>query len=192
MIASVVCFLLGICTLHLFPSLPSCLWIILGIAAVGLVILLFPKLKLHYLLAYGLGFLWVTFQAQLHLDKQLPEDLQGVPLTVIGTIANLPEFKDKGDTGNEEEPATRFEFDIEDLVSPPGQWSNLTSFEKEQEYERGRGQGHGVGYGQGQALWKQQARVRLHWKKLEENLVVGDKWQLRIKLKRPRSYSNPG
>lgn len=41
---------------------------------------------------------------------------------------------------------------------------------------------------------KETGNIRLHWKLVDEKEVlrVGDEWQFLVKLKRPRSYANPG
>lgn len=107
MITCVLSFLLGICSVYIFSHIPSyellrCAFLLS--ALITFIIIFLPKLKLHYLLAFFLGFLWVSIQVHWHFDKQLPENLQGQPLTVVGTIASIPSFKDQN---------AHFEFDIE-------------------------------------------------------------------------------
>lgn len=161
MIASVISFLLGVCTLHSFSSLPSYGLMLGGIsvlALLGIFTLCCPQysswkgLKLQYLCIYGAGFLWISLHAHWYLAKQLPEDLQGQPLSIMGSIASIPDFK---------EGSAQFEFEVEEAGG-----------------------------------WKNPGRVRLTWREYRQNtkeiVRVGDKWKFTVKLKRPRSYANPG
>ena len=165
MIPSVIGFLTGICSLQAFSMIPSKAFM-LGLLLWVLVLCVWVYyknnhqhknkfLKLHWIvimLAYALGLLWVSLHAQWHFDKQLPEELQGRPLTIVGTIASIPEFN---------EGSARFEFAIEHANQ-----------------------------------WRPAGRVQLTWRQYSKQThrkpQVGDQFQLTVKLKRPRSYANPG
>ncbi len=155
MILCVLSFLIGICSLNFFSRIPSnellgCIFFLI-ILFIFLIIFL-PRLKLHYVLSILLGFLWISVQVHWHYAKQLPENLEAKPLSIIGTIVSIPKIRDQ--TAN-------FEFEVE--------------------------------YSQ---RWANPGRVLLTWheyrKQTKTAPKVGEKWQFTVKLKRPRSYANPG
>lgn len=107
---------------------------------------------LNLILAFLLGFFYISVQATLQLAKTLPVALQATPITIVGTIVSLPEV-DKEDTWC-------FDFDIQQTLP--------------------------------RSLWQNPGRVRLRWEEPPKILYPGDVYQLTVKLKPPRSYSNPG
>lgn len=108
-------FLLGNCSLHLLPKLPPVHLVVLVTAFLMALtkVLSIQKYKIHWLIAYALGFLWVLLQAQGVINKRLPEAIEGKRIMVIGTIASIPERK---------HDHYRFEVDVEGL--PEASWQN--------------------------------------------------------------------
>jgi competence protein ComEC len=58
-----------------------------------------------------LGFLWILWNAESHLQKILPKELEGKPITLIGTVDSIP---------IQEENSLKFEFRPEGLTKSEG------------------------------------------------------------------------
>jgi len=99
--AAAIAFLGGVLAVQQLAALPSPLWALVLVPA-----LLLPLLHPRWLLATFLvgGFLWAWWRAELILQQQLPEALEGRDLVVEGTVAELPQPVEYG---------TRFAFDVE-------------------------------------------------------------------------------
>jgi competence protein ComEC len=61
------------------------------------------------LLAAAIGFAWAAWRADLRLAERLPDHWQGVDLTVIGAVNDLPQTDARGE---------RFVLDVERVVTP--------------------------------------------------------------------------
>jgi len=129
----------------------------------------------YLLIFFVLGFLWMWIHVKNHLNKALPESIEGNPITVVGTVVSLPErlgavsndslrntvpITNKIDNQNQ---TLRFEFNIKNTI-PSNDWPNPGC-----------------------------VRLYFHSNKEKIPLIqVGDQWQFRVKLKRPFGYANPG
>jgi len=133
------------------------------IGPIALASLFFVKRRsLKVILLFVIGFTWAHFQATSLLKHRVPETFVGKDITVIGHITSIPKKDDR---------KIKFEFDIEAVLHP-----NPAS---------------------GSGLDIAPTRVRLAWyqrrgKTLPEQLSVGDKWTLTVRLKPPRNFINPG
>ncbi|HEX7044667.1 MAG TPA: DNA internalization-related competence protein ComEC/Rec2 [Burkholderiales bacterium] len=99
--AAAIAFLGGVLAVQQLAALPSPLWAVVLVPA-----LLLPLLHPRWLFVTFLvgGFLWAWWRAELILQQQLPEALEGRDLIVEGTVAELPQPAEYG---------TRFAFDVE-------------------------------------------------------------------------------
>jgi competence protein ComEC len=96
-----IAFLIGQCCVHLLPALPS-YWpwaAVLGVAAGAALFL-----RTYAVLAILLGFGWAWSFAHLRLADDLPAELEGRDLIVIGRIASMLDVR---------ELDPQFEFDVE-------------------------------------------------------------------------------
>jgi len=59
--------------------------------------------------AFGAGFFWAAGFAALRLADALPAAWEGKDIQVVGVVATLPQFSERG---------VRFEFDVEQVVTP--------------------------------------------------------------------------
>jgi competence protein ComEC len=116
--AAIVGFVIGISWLQVQAALPasSVLWCLPALAlllAVAARVLQSSLFKTPSLLACGaaLGFLWAALFAQHYLDRELPAELEGQDVTVIGTIDSLPYRFERG---------VRFDFAVERVLAVEG------------------------------------------------------------------------
>lgn len=115
MISCVVSFLFGVCSLCLFSDIPS-IKLVLSLCFTLGILSCFKKFrvyKLHWFLAYLMGFLWVSSHALFHLEHRLPEIAENIPIEIVGSVHNLPEGREN----------SRFEFNVE-YTSPAYLWPN--------------------------------------------------------------------
>src|SRR5512139_3831939 len=63
------------------------------------------------MLGVALGFAWAAWRADLRLDDRLPDHWQGVDLTVVGVVSDLPQVDSRGE---------RFVLDVERTLTPNG------------------------------------------------------------------------
>src|SRR5262245_45233157 len=113
------CFLAGICSLQFFAELPNFLTLTLFSFTTLFLTFILKKIRsvknikvnnkktflkfyhlnrlapsIHYLtLTFLLGFLWMWVHCYQHLNKALPESIEGKPIVIVGKIASLPEVK---------------------------------------------------------------------------------------------------
>lgn len=92
-------FLVGHCCVHVLPKLPDSSYVVVLLIAVTLAAFLRAKL----LVALALGIAWSWGNASARLADDLPRDLEGEDLPVVGFIASLP------DVGEDE---VSFDFDV--------------------------------------------------------------------------------
>lgn len=119
--------------------------------------------KARYWLALSLGLAWGIYAGHSLLAMQLDDGLAGKDLIVTGVIDGLPEQDDR---------RLRFNLRINSAISTAGQPKSLESFP---------------------------AKLQLSWYLYQRNgraselpsVTVGDEWQLRVRLKRPRGFVNP-
>jgi len=154
-------FSLGVIAVSFAPQLPP-LWSLF---------LLFPVLvlcwrwrKARYWFALSLGLAWGTYSGYSLLAMQLNDDLVGKDLIVTGRIQGLPE---------RDAQRLRFNLRVDSAATTTGEVIPADQFP---------------------------AKLQLSWYQYQRNggaapdlplLVIGDKWQLRVRLKRPRGFVNP-
>ena len=117
----------------------------------------------RYFLVFMLGIAWGVYTGHNLLDMQILDDLVGQDLIVTGHIQGLPE---------RDERRVRFNFRVTSAATPSGQAISATDFP---------------------------AKLQLSWYQYQRDgaesslpaLVIGDEWQLRVRLKRPRGFVNP-
>ena len=119
--------------------------------------------KYRLLLFLTLGFLYSVLIAHSKLAGQLPPALEGHDLLATGVIASIP---------HKSAVRSRFWFDISDLSELP----QVNKQEQVADINK----------------LKSPRRIQLTWYKNAPSLAVGQRWQLQVRLKRPRGFSNPG
>jgi len=132
--------------------------------------ILFPLLTLcwrwrqvRYWLALSLGLAWGIYVGHSLLSMQLNDDLAGKDLVVTGKIDGLPE---------RDERRLRFNLRVNAAVTTAGQAIPVEHFP---------------------------SKLQLSWYSYQRDgaaldlpsLVIGDEWQVRVRLKRPRGFVNP-
>lgn len=113
MLAALLAFVFGAWCLQQQPALPHPAWSLILIP----IALLFYQLRQHAtprkatltLLAALAGFFWAGTFAHHRLADTLSSALEGKDIQVIGVVASLPQFHDRGQ---------RFEFDVEQTITP--------------------------------------------------------------------------
>ncbi|HCS64218.1 MAG TPA: DNA internalization-related competence protein ComEC/Rec2 [Cellvibrio sp.] len=117
----------------------------------------------RYLLALCLGLAWGIYSGHSLCNMQLADELVGKDLTVTGYIQGLPESDDR---------RQRFNLRVKSAVTAGGESIPAEFFP---------------------------ARLQLSWYSYQRNgakldipsLAIGDEWQVRVRLKRPRGFVNP-
>jgi len=117
----------------------------------------------HHLFALLLGISWGVYSGYNLLDMQIADELVGRDLIVTGRIQGLPE---------QDERRLRFNLRVTSAATTAGQAIPMADFP---------------------------AKLQLSWYQYQRNgaesalpsFAVGDEWQLRVRLKRPRGFVNP-
>ncbi len=179
-------FLLGMLIVLNLPSLPSKA-IILGCVALGIIGVVVTqkvgklKLPLLSLSIMLLGASWFMYHTHSLLQWQLPTQWQNAPLQATGRIVSLPVNK----YGQQQ-----FAMQLERLCEgrecqsfhtsrPPATCSRDPERGSECRDPTDKPRDDGP-------------KILLNWQKPPQPLIIGQRWQLWIKLKPPRSYANPG
>lgn len=133
-------------------------------------VLLFPLLvacwrwwNARYWFALSLGLAWGIYTGHSLLAMQLDDDLAGKDLIVTGHIQGLPERDDR---------RLRFNFRVNSAVTTAGEVIPVEHFPVKL-----------------QLSWYLYQRTGTELKL--PSLAIGDEWQLRVRLKRPRGFVNP-
>lgn len=119
--------------------------------------------QMRYCFALSLGLAWGIYTGHSLLAMQLDDDLAGKDLIVTGHIQGLPE---------RDERRVRFNLRVNSAVTVAGQAISAEHFP---------------------------AKLQLSWYLYQRtgmalelpSLAIGDEWQLRVRLKRPRGFVNP-
>ena len=132
-----------------------------------LIIVLFPLVfrfpAFRVVLCILLGFLYSVFIAHDKLAGQISPALEGQDLLITGTVASVPDANAQ---------RSRFLFDVSDLSEFPVKNKNSST----QIIKNG-------------TIPK---RLRLAWYRNAAEIHAGQRWQLVVRLKHPRGFSNPG
>ena len=158
-------FLVGVLICQSLTELPVREWGLIIIVLIPLV-LRFPGYRFAILLL--IGFLYSVLIAHSKLSSQIPPELEGRDLLVSGTVTSI---------NSRNSSRTRFLLSISDLseltsTSPAVTDSHISPDVILPE--------------------KLPQRIQLSWYKDPPNIIVGQRWQLKVRLKRPRGFSNPG
>ena len=152
------------------PGWPSALLVASGLLAMAVVL---HKLGLHdrkwmpvliLCLATMAGFYWAAWRADLRLAEELALAWEGRDIQVIGVVAALPQFTERG---------VRFEFDVEQVLTPQAQVPphiQLTWFTRAADAEAYDSEGAHLN---------------------PSRLRAGERWQFVLRLKRPHGSANP-
>ncbi len=104
MIAGTLAWMMGIAALQWLPALPSLLWsVCLPVA----LLVAWRRPRWRWAALALAGFLWALLHAHWLLARELPHDLEGVDVQVVGRVAGLPERDGE---------RLRFLFDVETLT----------------------------------------------------------------------------
>ncbi len=116
--SAILGFAAGVGWLQIQAILPSQTILLLLIAAAVLLALavrrvrrLTPKISLFAICGACLGFVWAALFAHYYLAQELPKELEGRDVTLVGTIDSLPANFEQG---------MRFNFAVERVVDPVG------------------------------------------------------------------------
>jgi len=166
MLLNVALFVLGMAWLQQRAELPGLLWIY-AFAAVLVVRWVRPapvgphRLLLartvDALLCFAAGFLWAALVAHIKLADRLPPEWEGRDIELSGVIASLPQVNEHG---------TRFEFDVERVITPLAQVPRHITLTRYLEAEVFGGAG-------------------------PVPPSPGERWQLSVRLRRPHGLANP-
>ena len=107
----------------------------------------------------GLGVAWATILASMRLADELPTSWEGTDVQVIGVIVNLPNRTDRG---------TRFEFDIEQILTTDAVVPRSVSL-----------------------TWYSEKNRKTGDVTAAPDLRPGQRWQLTSRFKRPHGTANP-
>lgn len=109
----------------------------------------------------GLG--WGIYAGHQLVAMQLGESLVGQTLQVVGVISGLPDMNDR---------RLRFNVDVHRVINPQGQQLDLKGFPRKLQLSW-------------YSSYSKTAAAPL------PELMVGQAWQLEVRLKRPRGFANP-
>ncbi|WP_371325057.1 DNA internalization-related competence protein ComEC/Rec2 [Dechloromonas sp. ZY10] len=169
----------GICFLQMLPVLPPWPWrgllvaVLLGLLCLGCCGSGRAGQLVRLLLACGLGFVWAGWQAADRLAERLDPVWEGRDLQVIGVVATLPQYSERGQ---------RFEFVLESRLTVendrrqeiPARQAGLPARILLSHYWRG-----GMA-----AAGDAPEPIPL--------FRAGERWQLSVRLKQPHGNANPG
>ncbi|OWY29788.1 DNA internalization-related competence protein ComEC/Rec2 [Herbaspirillum robiniae] len=174
----IIGFAIGVGLLQMQPQLPGIEWYAAGLtlaALLGFTAWKFwqPFLRVPLLLTCGawLGFLWAGAFALYYLDQELPAAWEGRDITVIGTVADLPDRNENG---------VRFRFDVDHVelqgaVKPPVPPRLALAWYGNRRFQAPVEDG------------EQAAPARI----LVPDVSPGSRWKLTVRLKRPHGNANP-
>ena len=161
-------FLAGIFWLQQQPALPDIWWWPVPGAMLLLAWLVrqasrrIVRLGRYVILAVAcvaLGVAWASWRAGVRLAEELPREWEARDVEMIGAIASLPQVTDRG---------TRFEFDVERIITPdaviPGHLS---------------------------LAWYSETNRKTDEVTLPPLLAPGERWHLTVRLRRPHGTMNP-
>ncbi|MBT9590737.1 MAG: DNA internalization-related competence protein ComEC/Rec2 [Thiobacillus sp.] len=114
---ALIAFCFGVWLLQQQAALPSERWLwVLPLLSAALLLPTFSHVlfktvrRLGIALLYAaLGFAWAAWRADLRLADRLPDHWQGVDLTVMGVVSDLPQINARGE---------RFVLDVEQVITP--------------------------------------------------------------------------
>ena len=159
-----IALLTGAVAVQMLPALPPRLvTMTLACAAVSLLIVA-PRWRwLGFAL---LGAAWTIWRADLALAQRLPTEFEGRDFVVTGTVRGLPRVQDD---------STRFELSIEDARIGQGSIEQVS-----------------IEDASGRAPLPLRGTLRVSWHDDAPTVQPCERWQLHLRLKRPRGIVDPG
>lgn len=116
--SAIVGFVVGAAWLQMQATLPHYFFLtflfVLACALVALsrrVVLSQFKILLRLAMGVLLGFIWAALFAHYYLSDELPKELEGQDVTIVGTIDSMPSYFERG---------VRFNFSVENVLSFDG------------------------------------------------------------------------
>ena len=156
-------FLVGVLFCQSLTELPMREWSFLILILIPLGIR-FPNYR--FIIFLLLGFLYSVFIAHSKLEHKISSELEGKELLVTGTVLEVSSKTDR---------RIRFLFNV----------SDLSEFGKSQQSND-----NFVEYSASDNVIPR--RIQLSWYNNAPDISLGQRWQFKVKLKRPRGFSNPG
>lgn len=157
-------FTFGVIAVGYVPYLPALGWV-LCLLPLTLCCFIWPRI--WYSLAFGVGVAWGIIAGHHLSDQQLKEEFAGRDLVISGQIKGLPE---------RDEQRLRFDFSVHSVATTSGESIPSSQFPRKLQLSWYQPRGYAA-------------------KSLPESslpqLVIGDHWQLSVRLKRPRGFVNP-
>ena len=183
MIIAALMFVFGAWSVQQLAQLPSLHWLIFSAVMIPIILLaqFHPRFSAYWhshkvvngflfgVLAFIFGFCWSSGFAFWRVSDELPHAWEQKTLQVIGVVASVPEFTERG---------VRFKFDVEktltkDAVVP--QHISLNQYGAYQNYSNRPDQ----------LANTEASSVAL------SQFKAGERWQLSVRLKRPHGTANP-
>lgn len=116
--SAIIGFVIGAAWLQTRATLPQYFSILLLLIAACVLMALarhsiLHKFKTPLFALFGavLGFVWAALFAQYYLSHELPKELEGKDITVVGTVSSLPNYFERG---------VRFNFAVEEVLPLDG------------------------------------------------------------------------
>jgi competence protein ComEC len=119
----------------------------------------FPGSALVAVSAAALGIAWAAWFAEMRLAHELPAAWEGRDIALVGVVAKLPTTTDRG---------TRFEFDVEKVVTPEAVVPPHISL-----------------------TWYRESPGKANAGVPLPQLEPGQRWELTVRLRRPHGSANP-
>jgi competence protein ComEC len=180
MVASALSFLAGLLFVQQLPVLPDIKWLLVG----SLMACIMAWLRYWRSLFFVVGVTWAIAFATYRLSDRLPEQLEGIEINVVGTIADLPE---------QDEKRVRFDFIPRDGVNATGQSGTGMAIPTDgvnaESQSRTDSAIPGDVLNAGQKL---PTKLRLSWYYPDQPVKAGQYWAFTVKLKRVHGTMNPG
>jgi competence protein ComEC len=176
MVVYALLFLAGLMWVQQLTVLPDIQWLIAG----GVAACIIAWLRYWRVLFFMVGVLWAIVFAMHRLSERLPEQLEGLEIQVVGTIAGLPE---------QDEKRVRFDFITRDGVYAKSQSGTGLAI-RDGVYVKSQ-------QGAGAATVAEPERqlpdtMRLSWYYPDQPIKAGQQWVFTVKLKRVHGTMNPG
>jgi competence protein ComEC len=107
----------------------------------------------------SLGIGYAQHRAEIRLSESLPREWEGRDITLIGAVSSLPTITERG---------TRFEFDVEKIITPNATVPEHISL-----------------------TWYVENNRKTDETTPPPTLTPGERWQLTVRLRRPHGTANP-
>jgi len=177
MVVYALLFLVGLMSVQQLAVLPDIQWLVVG----GVLACIIAWLRYWRILFVLVGVLWAIAFAMHRLSERLPEQLEGLEIQVVGTIAGLPE---------QDEKRVRFDFITRDGVYAAGLSGTSAAITRDGVYAVNLpGAGAATVTEPGRQL---PSKLRLSWYYPDQSIKAGQHWVFTVKLKRAHGTMNPG